>query len=117
MYSISPKIDVFDSETNSWSVSQLYEPKTGHAAIAVNQKIFWAGGAKTSYQGGYPASNVVEIKDVVTGVSTLIALPLKQDLMLLLKIISWFFLLVMFKVDKSTYLTQPLIPGLLGAAV
>jgi hypothetical protein len=71
MYSISRKIDVFDSETNSWSVSQLYEPKTGHAAIAVDKKIFWAGGATASYQRGYPASSLVEIKDVVAGVSTL----------------------------------------------
>ena len=71
MYNISNKIDVFDTGTNTWSVSQLQEPKTGHAAIAINNKIFWAGGAKTSYQSGYTRSNVVEIKDITTGLSVL----------------------------------------------
>lgn len=71
MYSISSKIDIFDSQTNTWTISQLKEPKTGHAAIAANNKIFWAGGAKTSYQSGYTASSLVEIKDAVTGLSSL----------------------------------------------
>src|SRR5690606_12682634 len=70
IYSISNKIDVFDSETNTWSTTQLHEPKTSHSAIEVDNKIFWAGGAKTSYHGGYIASSVVEIKDVITGIST-----------------------------------------------
>ena len=71
MYTISRKIDVFDSDANTWSTLQLQEPKTGHSAVAVNNKVFWAGGAKTSYQSGYTRSNVVEIKDAITGLSTL----------------------------------------------
>lgn len=85
MYNISRKIDVFDSETNTWSVSQLQEPKTGHAAVSINNKIFWAGGAKTSYQSGYVRSNVVEIKDAVTGLSVLDCITAKARFNVVIK--------------------------------
>ena len=85
MYSISNKIDVFDSGTNTWSTSQLNEPKTGHAAVSINNKIFWAGGAKTSYQSGYTRSDVVEIKDAITGLSTLDCITAKARFNVVIK--------------------------------
>ena len=85
IYNISRKIDVFDSETNTWSISQLQEPKTAHAAVAINNKIFWAGGAKTSYQSGYTGSSVVEIKDAITGLSTLDCITAKARFNVVIK--------------------------------
>lgn len=60
------RIDIYDNTTNSWSTSSLDEGKLLHAGIAVNGKIYWAGG----YTGSNPTiinSCSVEIKDINTG--------------------------------------------------
>jgi N-acetylneuraminic acid mutarotase len=62
-------IDIFDGSNNTWSVSELYEPKADMASIAVGNKIFWAGGL--SDLNSPNTSNLVEIRDVNTGVSVL----------------------------------------------
>lgn len=60
------QIDIFDAISGSWSTSSLSEAKGDHAAISVNNKIYWAGG-KPATQPIYPyVSNLVEIRDVNT---------------------------------------------------
>jgi len=61
----SDRIDEYDILSNSWSTSTLQEARSNMAAIAVGNKIFWAGGASTSGESG-----TVEIRDVVTGVTS-----------------------------------------------
>ena len=56
----SNRIDIYDNATSSWSVSVLTEPKWVMGSIAVNNKIYWAGGL------GYSGINrIVEKKDVI----------------------------------------------------
>ncbi len=67
---ISNKIEKYDKATNSWTTSTLKEGKSNFAGIAVNNKIYWAGG----HIGPDPIHNevscLVEIKDVNTGNSS-----------------------------------------------
>ena len=64
-YDCTKSIDIFDASNNSWSTSSLAEAKGGHAAIAVGNKIYWAGGRTNT--GNYPYSScVVEIRDLST---------------------------------------------------
>ncbi|MEO6219503.1 MAG: kelch repeat-containing protein, partial [Ginsengibacter sp.] len=68
----SSKIDIYDASTNSWSTSNLLEAKSNIAGIAVANKIYWAGGVGSS--SSFPPSgfsNKVEIRDLITGVSSL----------------------------------------------
>ncbi len=64
-YYASNTIDIYDNATNAWSTSSLTEGKLGHAGVAVNDKIFWAGG----WTGSYPTTGScsVEIHNVNTG--------------------------------------------------
>ncbi len=63
---VSNTIDIYDEATNSWSVSYLTEGKLGHAGVAVNDKIFWAGG-ETGYFPSITSSCSVEIRNVSNG--------------------------------------------------
>lgn len=61
----SEKVDIYDASTNSWSASYLRERKMNLAGIALNDKIYWAGGQT----GSFPSlsnSCSVEIVDVNT---------------------------------------------------
>lgn len=66
----SKRIDVYDPATNSWSTDVMLEGKQYLAAVAAGSKIFWAGGITGSAATSYQTSCVVEIKDVVTGQSS-----------------------------------------------
>jgi len=63
----SKTIDIYDAATNTWSTSNLQIPKTGMASITADNKIFWAGGAESPAAN---SSDKIEIKDLITGVST-----------------------------------------------
>ena len=69
MFTASNKVDIFDAATNTWTTSQLQEPKASAASVAIGNKIFWGAGATTSYQAGYKLSKLVEINDPVTNVT------------------------------------------------
>jgi hypothetical protein len=66
LYSVNvlSSIDVYDGTNNSWSVSNLQEPKAHMASIAAGNKIFWASGFHNSQ---FNSSNNVEIRDITTG--------------------------------------------------
>jgi len=67
----SSRIDIFDASTNTWSTSNLLEAKSNMAGIAVANKIYWAGGFASFFsipQNGL--SNKVEIRDLITGITT-----------------------------------------------
>ncbi|MEJ7589690.1 MAG: kelch repeat-containing protein, partial [Ferruginibacter sp.] len=74
----SNRIDVYDNATNSWSTSSLSEGKLGHASIAVDNKIYWAGGY-TGTSHPVTRSCTVEIRDVVTGASSIQYLSKPND--------------------------------------
>lgn len=60
-------IDIYDVNSNSWSTSSLGEAKGWHAAIAVNDKIYWAGGrTNTNSELYFKLSDIVDIRDINT---------------------------------------------------
>lgn len=65
------RIDVYDAATNSWSASAMQEGKMHHAAVAVGNNIFWAGGTTGTFATSLYPSCVVEIWNTVTGNSTM----------------------------------------------
>jgi len=75
---VSDEIDIYDSATNTWSVNTMYENKISFAGIALNDKIYWAGGRSGSRPYLY-SSNVVEIWDPITGTSTIECLRLSEN--------------------------------------
>ena len=68
-YNPTSKIDIYDAGTNTWSTSALGRARGGLAGIAVNNKIYWAGGEV--YENLPEKINQVEIKDMNTQASTL----------------------------------------------
>jgi hypothetical protein len=63
---VHKSIDIYNTKTNSWSTSSLFEYKGGAAAIAIGNTNYWAGG----YTYPYNLSNRVEIRDMASGLST-----------------------------------------------
>ena len=76
----SDRIDEYDIPGNSWSTSTLQEARSNMAAIAAGNKVFWAGGASTSGESG-----TVEIRDVVTGVTSFSCIIPRSGLSAVLK--------------------------------
>ena len=70
IFSGSTKIDIYDATANSWSTSQLNEVKASHGVVAIDDKIYWAAGSNTPYWEGHHLSDLVEIKNITTGVSS-----------------------------------------------
>jgi N-acetylneuraminic acid mutarotase len=64
------RIDIYDDATNTWSAGFLNQRKWGLAAIAVNDKIYWAGGQTGSNPSISPTCTV-EINDVNTNTSSI----------------------------------------------
>jgi hypothetical protein len=74
-YTSTDQIDIYDGVSGAWSVSNLIEGKGNHAAISVNNKIYWAGGAVNTVSGTFSyVSRQVEIKDVNTNTSSIACL-------------------------------------------
>lgn len=65
--SITSTINIYDAVSNTWSLSDLSIPRGFMASIAVNNKIFWAGGVNDQ-SNNY--TNLVEIRDVNSGSSS-----------------------------------------------
>ena len=68
-YNPTSKIDIYDAGTNTWSTSALNRARGGLAGIAVNNKIYWAGGEV--YENLPENINQVEIKDINAQTSSL----------------------------------------------
>jgi hypothetical protein len=74
-YTSTDQIDIYDGVSGAWTVSNLIEGKGNHAAISVNNKIYWAGGAVNTTSGTFSyVSRQVEIKDVNTNTSSIACL-------------------------------------------
>ena len=70
-YTSTERIDIYDVTFGSWSTSNLAEGKGEHAAVAVNNKIYWAGGVVNSATTTFSyVSRMVEIKDLNTNTSS-----------------------------------------------
>jgi len=62
----SGRLDIYDAATGGWQTGVLKETKDEHAAIAFQDRIFWAGGLTHSpYMQEY-MSSLVEIRDLST---------------------------------------------------
>ncbi|MGI8583746.1 MAG: PKD domain-containing protein, partial [Chitinophagaceae bacterium] len=61
----SSRVDIYDVSTNSWSIAELSAHRYGIAAIAVGNKIFFAGGEAGDGANNFLYSNV-DIYDVST---------------------------------------------------
>ena len=68
-YSSTSTIDIYDASNNSWSTSSLNAAKGAHAGIAVNNKIYLAGGRGDGC-ANYNGCCIVEIKDINTQTSS-----------------------------------------------
>jgi hypothetical protein len=67
----SSTINIFDVNTGNWSTSFLREAKGAMGGIGTGNKNIWAGGLNSAFgQSTFLPLNTVEIKDIVTGVST-----------------------------------------------
>ena len=60
-------IDIYDAVSNQWSTSMLSQYKSAMAGIAVNNKIYWAGGDVYNTPGG---GQQVEIRDLTTSTTS-----------------------------------------------
>ena len=67
---VSAEIDIYDEASDSWSTSHLEQAKAQHSSIATGNKIFWAVGIFNYINSTLYPSNSVEIRDIITGVST-----------------------------------------------
>ena len=65
---ISTRIDIYDGSNNSWSTAEMQEGKANMASATFNDNIFWAGGWKPG--NGFSSSDLVEIRNINTGVSS-----------------------------------------------
>jgi hypothetical protein len=65
---ITSTINIYDASINTWSTSELSLARGFMASIAVGNKNYWAGGLYK--QPTDPFTNLVEIRDMITGLST-----------------------------------------------
>jgi hypothetical protein len=67
----TPNVDIYNATTGSWAASELLSTMRGDmASIAVGNKIFWAGGRTEMFGNTYLPTDLVEIRDVTTSIST-----------------------------------------------
>jgi hypothetical protein len=76
----SDRIDEYDLLTNSWSTSSLQEARTGMGVISFGNKVFFAGG-----QTPFGPSGKVEIRDIVTGLTSISCINPRGGLSAVLK--------------------------------
>ncbi len=68
--SVSSVVDIYDIQTNNWTIAQLSTPRAGIRSVSVGNKIFFAGGEN----GISTAYDNVDIYDVSTNTWTLVHL-------------------------------------------
>ena len=76
----SDRIDEYDLLSNKWSTSSLKEARSGMGVISAGNKVFFAGGQTKSGESG-----TVEIRDVVTGATSLACIIPRAGLNAVLK--------------------------------
>ena len=76
----SDRIDEYDLLTNSWSTSSLQEARAGMGVISFGNKVFFAGG-----QTPFGPSGKVEIRDIVTGLTSISCINPRGGLSAVLK--------------------------------
>jgi kelch-like protein 20 len=63
-YQASSKIDIYDTQTNTWSTSGLSEPRSNISTQIAGDKIFFAGGSNGS---SWAPRATVDVYDINTG--------------------------------------------------
>ena len=72
---VTPTINSYDVATDTWATSQLRHARGFIGAISVGNKNYWAGGI---VEGNGLWTDVVEIRDMITGTSTFSCLSNKN---------------------------------------
>ncbi|TMI61308.1 MAG: hypothetical protein E6H07_19800 [Bacteroidetes bacterium] len=71
----SNKVDIYDLSTNTWSTATLSEGRTSISAVAINNKVYFAGGETGLWTiGGHQLFDKIDVYDLTTNswsVSTL----------------------------------------------
>ena len=73
---IVDRIDIYDAITNTWSASILGEARGYMPDVAIDGKVYWAGGASSisTITNDYEFSGNVEIREVSTNISSYVRL-------------------------------------------
>lgn len=78
----TPRVDIYDMTTKTWSTSELSKPRYEITAVTAGNKIFFAGGLYGAYvRGGNNnviLSTIVDIYDVSTNTWSVTSLPLPR---------------------------------------
>lgn len=61
-YDTSDKVDIYDLSTNKWSTASLSEPRSYISAVAVDNKVYFAGGQREDRWYANP-SDIIDIYD------------------------------------------------------
>jgi hypothetical protein len=73
-YTLSPKVDIYDVVSNTWSTANLSKARVSLTAIAAGSKVFFAGGVDE-----FGTTDVVDIYDMATGIWTVSHLSLAGE--------------------------------------
>ncbi len=66
----SSTINIYNTVTNSWSVSNLREERGAMGGIAIGNINYWAGGRELSFNQKNIPSDIFEVRDMQSSVST-----------------------------------------------
>lgn len=71
------RVDIYDISTNSWSVTELSQPRWGLTAVSSGSKVFFAGGTATQTQSGTTVSQTkrIDVYDDLTGLWSTLEMP------------------------------------------
>jgi hypothetical protein len=73
----SNRVDIYDLSTNTWSIAQLSEPRAAVSAVAINNKVYFAGGVANGYACG--ATKKIDIYDAASGTWSVSVLKESRD--------------------------------------
>jgi hypothetical protein len=74
-YDYTSRVDIYNIATNKWSMAELSEARSGMAAIAINNKVIFAGGyTSTASSQDVTPVNTVDVYDLTTNTWTTTAL-------------------------------------------
>ena len=62
----STRVDIYDMNTNSWSIAELSKARYSMAVAVLGTKIFFAGGAEGNWWDGIATYSIVDIYDAST---------------------------------------------------
>ncbi|MBL7752093.1 MAG: hypothetical protein JNN29_11970 [Chitinophagaceae bacterium] len=73
----SSRVDIYDISTNSWSTTELSQPRWGLTAVTSGNRVYFAGGTATQTQAGTTVSQTkrIDVYDNLTGLWSTMEMP------------------------------------------